>query len=736
MEATERSQPLRALAAPAAILAVLCALLCSSLFGGKVLTQADALQQFPPWSAVAAPGAQPSNPLLLDQSIVFLPWMGFAAQRLRAGELPLWNPDNYLGQPFVGTYQSALYWPLNWVYYALPSWHVHAWTALARLFAAALFARAFLRRLGACDAAASIGGLGYCLSGFFIAWLNHAHTNVALFLPALFWSIERMAARPSRRESALFGLLFGLQLLAGHVQTSLHIALAAAAWALLRTGFATAAPRLARGGLLRLAGGALLGLLLAAPQLLPFAEYLADSQGARVLEQLDVVDRAAPAEHALLMIAPAHYGAPHTHDYRGPLGHNLNYNELIGAYVGRTLLALAVLQLLWLGWRGPRRGLTLALAGLVAIALLVGWQIDPFYSLARALPRLRSTKLMRVLVIAAFGLSALGALGLDALLQRLAAQAALARALALGVFALVAFELLSFARGYNPEVDAAGLVPRTRVTDFLASEPRPMRVIGVDNRILLPNANLFYGLPMISGYDSIEYRRVTELELRMTNARPSFPFVSRITAYDRSEALPLASLLGVTHFLAEGDLPAPLELALDAELEVYRNPLALPRVFVARAVELVAEPEQRLARLGAADFDPRVALLERDSAELRRAQAAQRPGAEPGTSRVTLYEPRTLEAELELERPALVVVADAFAPGWHASLIPQQGGAARELAIERVDHALRGVWVDPGRWKLRMHYAPASTRIGLALAALGALLALGLACTRTRTPAR
>ena len=72
-----RNARLCALASLLALAAVLSILLGESLFGGKVLTQADALYEFEPWRSVAPEGFVSSNPLLLDQATGWLPWMDF-----------------------------------------------------------------------------------------------------------------------------------------------------------------------------------------------------------------------------------------------------------------------------------------------------------------------------------------------------------------------------------------------------------------------------------------------------------------------------------------------------------------------------------------------------------------------------------------------------------------------------------------------------------------------------------
>ncbi|MDE0896059.1 MAG: hypothetical protein OSB10_05690, partial [Planctomycetota bacterium] len=282
-----RSRGLRELLIAAAALAVVLAyLLRASLFGGEILSQADALYQFAPWSDVAPKGYEPSNALLLDQSIVMQPWLHFAGERLQEGQLPIWNPNNYAGQPMVGTYQSAYFWPLNWVYFAAPSWHFFAWSAFLRLWAAGMFTFLFLRAIGVRAGASLVGALGFALSGFMVAWLGHMHTHVALFLPAFLWATERLAKSPTMRRTAVLGLLIGGALLAGHLQTAVHLAGALILYTLFRARFSVRGYKLNMRGVTLVGAAGLLGITLAMPQLLPFFDYLGASQGAEVLEQM------------------------------------------------------------------------------------------------------------------------------------------------------------------------------------------------------------------------------------------------------------------------------------------------------------------------------------------------------------------------------------------------------------------------------------------------------------------
>jgi len=724
-------------------LALIAALfLREALFGSRVLCQADALLAFEPWRSVAPAGHQPANPLLLDQAIVVLPWLDFAAERVRAGELPLWNPHNYCGQPIAAAASGAFWHPLSWAYYAVPSLAHYGWAAFARFLCAGLFTWLFLRRLQLGALPALLGAICFMLSGFLVAWLNHPHANAAIMLPVLLWLIERAAQRSERASfPAWIALASALALLGGHLQTALHVLIASQAYAVFRAPSPADARALAgwreraRFGALH-AVGLVLGALLAAPQLVPMAEYLGHSRARELFATLEVTSPVPLAAALRMLVQPHAFGAPHTHDYTGPLGDNLNYSELVGGYASATALVLAGCAALcalreprvWRFWLGA------------LFALLVAWQCEPLYALAHGTPILGSTKLLRLLLLVAFGIAVLAAFGLEALSARLKLAPAARAALAALACALATAELFAAGRGFNPAIERELVAPATPLTDFLAAQAQPYRALAVDNTILLPQANLFHRVPMVSGYDSVEDRRMVELVALLSRApaagleRYAPPglgaqevlFIKEIRSFDRSEALPLASLLGVKYLLAQHELPAPLELVHESSVRVYENPHALPRAFAARAwLELEGAPA--LARLGSPDFDPRVALLEAGASERgEHARAAHAMRAESESEEpsqiveLELCEPRELRVRTRFERAGLLVVSQSFDPGWKARINGER------VPLERVDHALSGVFVPAGEARVELEYAPDSLRIGLCCAALAALACAAL----------
>lgn len=711
-----------------AIAAAVLGLLWEPLTRGEAVAPYASLGLFEPWASET--DLEPQNQLLLDQPLVTLPWLAFFAERLHAGEVPLWNPHNALGQPIHAALTGGLLWPGHWPFFLWPDWRVLAWTTAFELVLAGGFFHLLLRRLGLGPWATSIGGCGYALCGFQVLWLGHPHVHAALVLPLALLAVERVldgrTGRGGRLDLALVALCAALLGVCGHVQTALHVTLWTAGWAVART-WTGPRPRTDRRALGRLALGGLVGALLAMPQLLPFVEYLRHSAATSALAAEDVVSDVAPWKAAVMLVAPGFFGDPIAGTYSGPSGDNLNYTELAGGFVGRVLLVFAAIGAFGaVRTRSIDRRFAVVLVGAI-VGACFAWQVPGIYDAGRAVPVLGSTKLMRFALLLAACLVALAALGIDRSLARLGdprRRAAVASALAL----VVAVELIVQHRDFNPSIDPERLFEHTTTTAVVSHLDG--RSMGTEGMTFAPNANLPLGVSLVHGYDSIEVKRVTDVVTRLTTAELEQPFASTIPYFDR--ALPLVRALGVEQVVTRSPLPAPYTQLVESAdgLSIWTDPEALGRVWVARGFEFVEDDAERLARLEALDFDPTMALIEESSqsgagagdsrpTDTMGTGAMLRPTA-AGRAELVVDEPRHLVIEAELTEPSLVVIADTWYPGWRASA----GG--EDLPILRVHHALRGVWLDAGSQRLELRYRPRSFSLGLALAGLGALGLLAL----------
>ena len=316
----------------------------------------------------------------------FYPYRDYAAAALRAGRAPLWNPYIFMGAPFLANPQAAALYPLHWPLSWLPVTRQLYWSGAIHTWILALGGYALMRRWGAGWAAAVSAGLALAGSGFYGGLLGHINQmNGAAWLPWLLWALEgrwrlsepglvgfrdgQDAHLPNRnsptaggpegapplatghwkllltRYAALllpFSLFVALTLLAGHTQTTYINLFGVGAW-LLVTG-ARALP----GGLrhviasfLIYALGVLLGVLLAAAQLLPTLEL---SQLGLRSGGLSYVDVTSFSLRPLLLhwtLLPS-YGLRDLSVVFATLG----YTEFV-AYVGALGLLLALIGL----WR-------------------------------------------------------------------------------------------------------------------------------------------------------------------------------------------------------------------------------------------------------------------------------------------------------------------------------------------------------------------------------------------------
>jgi hypothetical protein len=141
---------------------------------------------------------------------------------------------------------------------------------------------------------------------------------------------------------------------------------------------------------------------------------------------------------------------------------------------------------------------------------------------------------------------------------------------------------------------------------------------------------------------------------------------------------------------------------------VLSNERALPRAYVPHEAQVIADDQQRLEALSSTTFDPRkTAYLERPT-DVPSNMAGSVEFVEDTPQRVTLA--------ATMQTAGLVVLADRWDPGWKAYV----NNVA--VPIWRVNHALRGVRVEPGASEVKFQYEPASLYRGLSISAAGSLV--------------
>lgn len=315
----------------------------------------------------------------------FYPWWTLASAALRAGQVPLWNPYVGNGAPLVANLQSAVFYPPNWLYLLGPVEWLMGVIAVLHVLWAGLGMFAFARALGLRPFSAAVSGLSFMLSGYLIARLSFLSMTAAYaWLPWLLLAVERLVVRRRLADALLLGLVFGLQLLAGHAQTSFHSGLALAAYTVFR--IASIYHRARRGlngfsacsafsavhiGLLML--GMALGIGLAAVQLLPTWELMQLSQRSGGLDYAFAMTYSFWPWRLLTLWAPNFFGQPASGNY---WGYGAYWED--DGYMGVLPLLLALTAAL--GWRRNRNPLVAFFGGMALGALVLAFgQNTPIY---------------------------------------------------------------------------------------------------------------------------------------------------------------------------------------------------------------------------------------------------------------------------------------------------------------------------------------------------------------------
>jgi hypothetical protein len=281
-------------------------------------------------------------------ALQFIPWQYAAVEAIRSGELPLWNPWVGMGAPLAANYQSALFYPPNWISLGLGlvggiTWMARGQTLLVvlHLVWAGLGIARLARRLGLGVLAQTLAGLAYGLSGYLVARSGFLSINAtAAWLPWVLLGAEGLVTNPGYRNYCITSVSVALQLLAGHAQTAWYSLILAVMWVIYRgwNAHSHKAPievrlnnsiengekinsrtRLshALAALARLTAAYCLGVCLAAVQLIPTAEYLLQSQRASAVDFSIAMTYSFWPWRFLGLLAPGLFGSPVTGDYWG-----------------------------------------------------------------------------------------------------------------------------------------------------------------------------------------------------------------------------------------------------------------------------------------------------------------------------------------------------------------------------------------------------------------------------------
>jgi hypothetical protein len=483
------------------------------LFTGDVLLPGEMLRGFYPFGGDLQ---KPWTILQWDSLAQYFPWRHFAAESLRNGQIPLWNPYQFTGTPMMANAQSAIFYPLNFPFLIMDTAYAFGVCAFLHTLLAAFSTYFLCQRWGLSRTAAVVSATAFAFCGYLASWaLLPTLFATASWLPLCVFLYEKASDDEFRGRSAVWlGAALCMALLAGHAQIFFYVLLAVA----LRQPFLKRKWR----GMAILGGAFSLCVGLGAGQLLPTLELSNLSHRSRALAgppTLDswnfVKERALTVSDFGSLILPAQ---PSTW---GTLNENFGYlgfGVLILAVCGLFFKSKAQLSF---GSNPKFFALTLLVFGLLyALGTPVA---QLFYFGVPGISQMGGTG--RVLLLWSFGGALLAGFGLDFLLSKLRSLSlpSIAYVLcpAIALF-IIGAELFFNAFAVQPTAPREQIYPQTALTKWLQEKSSPQsRVLFYTPKrdwlptelfregqthplgVLPPNGATVYGIHDVNGYDSL-----------------------------------------------------------------------------------------------------------------------------------------------------------------------------------------------------------------------------------------
>jgi hypothetical protein len=688
-----------------------------------------------------------------DLYTYFLPKFVFGTEELVAGRLPLWNPYEFAGIPFLATAQPATLYAPKIAAFALFDPHTAAVVFSAAHHLLALGGTVLFLTGEGTSTAGLVAGASYFTFAGLLGYYNPATFASYAWTPLVFAAGGAVARRPGARAIGVLALVVAMQFTAGYPEFVLDTALLLAVYAtVLRwTG---GAPNPPSRTIPRLAIGVALGLMAAGLQAVPLADLVL------------AVDRAALASASLARAATI------------DLGPWITFVVLFSMVISFPSLAA-------LGWGalGRRAAVAPAVAfGIAAFVAVVGLRW------LRALPGFGFIRLPVVWgALTQFFVAWLVALGTDALVRRPiddrgarwgrvlvgicglggAARSALAAfsgvsSAALGIASvagiggglLMAGLALVVAGRRAAAAAAIGTVALIVGGELaatlagptlppLALAESPSRASALLGRPLGPGDGRVLSFPDLSSGHQLRERVEQVFGFEGSLEPPRFGALDRRLGVDighgRIDWRALAAAKGLLDALDVHFVVAPrgasrfltqsglvLERLGAQGQDLYRNREPGGRAWVVYGAVVAESPAAALDRVLAPDFDPRrTVVLERPPAGSYPA-AAVRP---PTPARVEGHGPTRLDVVATLPVPGLLVLSESCFPGWRASV------DGRPADILCANYLTRAVELPAGLHVVRFTYRPWSVPVGAAASCVGlALIGVLFARRRSRGP--
>ena len=649
------------------------------------------------------------------------PVKDFLAGSLQQWEFPFWSKDMGTGFPVFAEGQIGTLNIMNlFLFSFFPTWIAWNFSYVLIFLLSFLGSYLFFKKIGISSKASLFSAFTFSFGGYFISRIIHfSYIQAASLLPWLFLLAEHFWKRPSGKHALLFGIVLSQQIFTGGFQWVFISLLGVSLYLVVRIRERDLGALIKKIALFSLA--LLLGLALAAPQLLPTLELKRISVRKGGLSQRQIFQYPYPFKNLVTFVLPDFFGTPRDGSYPSPFeegGSGIYWENT--AYVGILPLIFLLLALVKKG--KSRQEKALWFLGVFSFLLVLG-ERSPLSFLYTYFGFNNFRVPSRFLILVTLSLTGLAGVGLDRVLQALSRGKRFRpyQSLIFSVVFIVAIvDLFYFGFSYHP------LVPVKQALD----PPETVRAIPTGGRIFTTREqgrvwnDVFLSRGWQEAYPYLHFKNGLDANLNLVFGRANVRSYSALPPIRQAIHLRLLPRMLDAAAAAYIISPTPLEdgdaLELVSTIEppepslpryyVYENRESLDRFRFVSTYVIGSTMRDVLEIVDGVDFPfERSVILETDPSEtfmqLEQAEIS-----------VLVDRDQRLVLATKTDKKAILVVADSFYPGWRATI------NGRETEIFPANINQRAVIVPSGENTVEMFYFPDRFLQGIAVS-IGSLFA-------------
>lgn len=656
-----------------------------------------------------------------DFRAVHLPLATFVAASFRRGELPLWDPYTYCGNPIYANIQTALFYPPILASTLAGAWfgtdllpRLLAITVVMQVFFAGLCTFTLLRRIGVQPAAAWIGATVYQLGCFFASQAEHMGAmHGASWLPLAWLCVLELRSSLRWTWLALLSLALSMSVLAGLPQVAVAVFGSVLSLSLLLPAF-----RLARWTLpVHAALAGIWALLISAIQVFPTAELTRNSVAKYRAEWLNTGGGIQPGA-LLSLVVPNYWHVFDLSKFHGP-------SDLTFLYLYSSLLGL-LLAFAAIAWRPNRWARLFALLFAAATIWMLGDSTPIGRAIFTALPVSIRIGLHPEFTLCVFSLAL-------AVLAGCGANVFLGAKLQVLAGILIASDLLLVSSGRPMNTSSRAIEPGITHDSIDGNSTFATRLRGLADATvpqsrfdMAPSISYVWSssaplleIPTANGCDPLAPERIIQVRLSFA------PGAQWGTCYQVVNATsPVLGLINDRYLVSRDRIAGMPLLAESGGYKIFEHPHTMMRFFLLNRATRVDNISQAAQALNAPDFKPA------ESAIVEAPQDRFKPlpfSPAPGRVEVLSYRFSAIILRTDSPAPALLVATDTWYPGWKATL------DGIEAPIYLTDVAFRGIRIPSGKHTVEMRFVPHILYRSAVLSAAALLAILGVI---NRRPAR